>query len=170
MLAGSCSKATLEQIRCYEESGGPCIKLDPEAMIEGTQTLDAVWEEAKAAENGSWPPLVYSSDTPERVKEYQKLGQERVAALLEDAAASLAAKAVEEGYTRIISAGGETSGAVTRRLGFSSYWIGESVAPGVPVMTPAGRPRLRLVLKSGNFGQRDFFRRAVQMTGKEEEM
>ncbi len=170
LLAGSCSKATLEQIRCYEESGGPCIKLDPEAMIEGTQTLDAVWEEAKAAENGSWPPLVYSSDTPERVKEYQKLGQERVAALLEDAAASLAAKAVEEGYTRIISAGGETSGAVTRRLGFSSYWIGESVAPGVPVMTPAGRPRLRLVLKSGNFGQRDFFRRAVQMTGKEEEM
>ncbi len=111
-------------------------------------------------------PLVYSSDTPDKVREYQQYGKERVAALLEEITAELAARAVKEGYGRIICAGGETSGAVTKRLGFSSYWVGESVAPGVPVMTPAERPDLRLVLKSGNFGQEDFFGRALEITGK----
>ena len=61
---------------------------------------------------------------------------------------------------------GETSGAVTKALGFSSYWIGESVAPGVPVMVPVENPRIRLILKSGNFGQEDFFGRALAMTEK----
>ena len=50
--------------------------------------------------------------------------------------ARLAKQAVKAGYTRIIVAGGETSGAVTKALGFDSYLIGESVAPGVPVMIP----------------------------------
>ena len=35
-------------------------------------------------------------------------------------------------------------------------------------MTPYGVPDVRLVLKSGNFGQEDFFERALKMTGKEE--
>ena len=74
--------------------------------------------------------------------------------------------AAENGFARIICAGGETSGAVTKALGFSSYWIGESVAPGVPVMVPVEKPRIRLILKSGNFGQEDFFGRALAMTEK----
>ena len=71
---------------------------------------------------------------------------------------------MEAGFTRIISAGGETSGAVTKGLGFSSYRMGESVAPGVPIMAPTQRPDIRLILKSGNFGQEDFFGRALKMT------
>ena len=47
---------------------------------------------------------------------------------------------------------------------FDSYIIGESVAPGVPVMIPQNRPEIRLVLKSGNFGQEDFFLRALEIT------
>ena len=78
--------------------------------------------------------------------------------------AELASRAVQSGYTRIISAGGETSGAVTKGLKFDSYWIGESVAPGVPIMTPLTRPDIRLILKSGNFGNEDFLCRALEMT------
>ena len=52
---------------------------------------------------------------------------------------------------------GETSGAVAQTLRCSSYYIGESVAPGVPEMIPMELLELRLVLKSGNFGQEDFF-------------
>ncbi len=85
--------------------------------------------------------------------------------MLEETIASLARKAVENGYTRIITAGGETSGAVTKALGYQAFYIGPSVAPGVPVMTPLENPELRLVLKSGNFGQEDFFERALDMTG-----
>ena len=65
---------------------------------------------------------------------------------------------------RIIAAGGETSGAVTKALGYQAYRIGVSVAPGVPVLIPLENPRMRLILKSGNFGQEDFFARALEIT------
>lgn len=164
LLAGSCSKATLGQIAWYEGQGNPCLKLDPEAMLAGRQTVEEAWEFVERHRDQT--PLVYSSDTPEKVREYQKLGRERVAQLLESSTAWLARTAAENGFARIICAGGETSGAVTKALGFSSYWIGESVAPGVPVMVPVENPRIRLILKSGNFGQEDFFGRALAMTEK----
>lgn len=166
LLAGSCSKATLGQIAWYQKKGRPCYRLDPKDMLEGRQTVDDAWKfvEEHGGENDT--VLVYSSDTPEKVREYQKLGTEKVAAMLEGAAAELAVRAVKAGYTRIISAGGETSGAVTKGLGFSSYWMGESIAPGVPIMVPAERPDIRLILKSGNFGQEDFFGRALEMTAQ----
>lgn len=170
LLAGSCSKATLSQIAWYRSQGNPCYKLNPKSMLEGTQTVDDAWKFLEEHRDAAGSVLIYSSDTPEKVKEFQKLGAEKVASVLENATAELAVRAVKAGFTRIISAGGETSGAVTKGLGFSSYWIGESVAPGVPIMTPAESPGIRLVLKSGNFGQEDFFDRALQKTlkGKEE--
>ena len=61
----------------------------------------------------------------------------------------------------VIVAGGETSGAVTKMLGYHSFRIGKSVAPGVPMMVPVENKDIRLVLKSGNFGQPDFFERAI---------
>lgn len=166
LLAGSCSKATLEQIAWYRSQGKPCYKLNPKEMMEGRQTEEDAWNFIQEHGDDEDTVLVYSSDIPEKVKEFQELGAERVAALLEGATAGLAVRAVRAGYTRIISAGGETSGAVTKGLGFSSYWMGESVAPGVPVMVPVERPDIRLILKSGNFGQEDFFGRALEMTSK----
>ena len=50
--------------------------------------------------------------------------------------------------TRLISAGGETSGAITTALGLGSFAIGNSIAPGVPVLIPNDKPELQLVLKS----------------------
>lgn len=166
LVAGSCSKATLGQIAWYERQGNPCYKLNPESMIAGTQTADDAWTYIEENKSRGQAVLVYSSDTPERVREFQKLGAGRVAELLESAVAQIAVRAVKNGYTRIISAGGETSGAVTKALGFSSYLVGESAAPGVPVLVPAERQDIRLILKSGNFGQEDFFGRALEMTRK----
>ncbi len=80
--------------------------------------------------------------------------------------ADIAVMARDNGITRIIVAGGETSGAVTKALDYSAYWIGPSIAPGVPMMAPVEKQDLRLVLKSGNFGQEDFFQRALDLTGK----
>ena len=97
----------------------------------------------------------------------QALGQGKVAEAIEKTMSELAAMAVDSGWTRIISAGGETSGAVTRALGYTAFYIGKSAAPGVPVMTPVERPELRIVLKSGGFGQTDFFERAERLTEEE---
>ncbi len=167
LIAGSCSKMTLSQIAWYKSQNMPTLRIDPIALLNGKQTLDQLWDFVEEHTNKQHSVLVYSSDTPEMVRKYQELGREKIADLLEKTSADLAKKAVEHGYTRIISAGGETSGAITKGLHFSSYQIGESIAPGVPVMVPASRPDIRLVLKSGNFGQEDFFGRALSMTGQD---
>lgn len=166
LVVGSCSKATLDQIANYQGRANKSYKLDPEAMLKGQQTIGDAWRFIEEYSSDYDTVLVYSSDTPEKVRQFQKLGAEKVADILEGAAAGLAVRAVEAGFTRIIAAGGETSGAVTKGLSFTSYWMGESVAPGVPVMVPAERPDIRLILKSGNFGQEDFFERALALTLK----
>lgn len=162
LLAGSCSVATREQIENYRAAGGACLKLDPMALLDGTTNAKELWRQAKDCLGES--VLIYSSDTPENVRKMQSHGQEKVAVLLENTFAQLACLAAQDGIRRVIVAGGETGGAVTRQLGFNAYEIGQSIAPGVPVMTPVADPSLRLVLKSGNFGQPDFFRRALDRT------
>jgi len=55
-------------------------------------------------------------------------------------------------------AGGETSGAVVKALGAEALRIGPEIDPGVPWTVTEGAPvRLALALKSGNFGNPDFF-------------
>lgn len=160
LLAGSCSKATLEQIRQYRLAGHDLIQINPEELLAGRQTAELLWEQIKGRDK----VLLYSSDCAENVRKVQEEGKERVAKLLEKTMSMLAQRAVKENYTQIIVAGGETSGAVTKGLGYQSYLIGESIAPGVPIMIPIAEKGLRLVLKSGNFGQPDFFERAIEMT------
>ncbi|MBS6395924.1 MAG: four-carbon acid sugar kinase family protein [Clostridiales bacterium] len=160
LLAGSCSKATLEQIEKYKQTGNPTRRIDPWKLMNGEETAESIWRELEGKDG----VLFYSSDKAENVRENQKEGKERVAEILEQTMAALARLAVRDGYTQVIVAGGETSGAVTKGLGYGSYLIGESIAPGVPVMTPMEDRKIRLVLKSGNFGQPEFFERAVEMT------
>lgn len=162
LLAGSCSQMTRRQIAYAQSHGIPSLQIIPQKLLDGSQTPEDLWHFIRSHKDQT--VLVYSSDSPEHVKAVQQSGKERIAQLLEQTAAQLACKAVEEGYTRILVAGGETSGAVTKALKFNSYMIGESVAPGVPVMIPQNRPELRLVLKSGNFGQEDFFLKALEIT------
>ena len=70
------------------------------------------------------------------------------------------------GVRRLVVAGGETSGAAVDRLGVSAFRLGPEIAPGVPLMRTVGRKggELQMALKSGNFGGRDFFTRALSMT------
>lgn len=162
IICGSCSEATREQIQTYRESGGLCYHMNPLALAEGNQTAESIWQFIQ--ENSGQDVLIYSSDTADNVAKARTHCQEDPSTLLENAAAQLAKLAVSSGYGRLIVAGGETSGAITQALGYSSYAIGGAIAPGVPVMTPMENHSLRLVLKSGNFGQKDFFIRALRQT------
>ncbi|WP_432627352.1 four-carbon acid sugar kinase family protein [Brotaphodocola sp.] len=161
LLAGSCSAVTLKQIETYQKTGNPSFVIEPEKLFDGRQSVDSIWEWIQTEGRDG---LIYSSADPEGLKKSQQLGRERVAAKIEETLSNLAQRAEREGYTRFIIAGGETSGAVTKALGFAAFYIGPSVAPGVPVMTPLENTNVRLVLKSGNFGQPDFFERAKEMT------
>lgn len=168
IAAGSISKATVGQIHFYKEKGLPYYKICPEALWGRTITAGKIWEEIKdiVAEQNE-PILVYCSDSQKDIEKGRELGGYTFAALLERTLAEVVNIAAENGVRRLIIAGGETSGAVIKKLGYKTFYVGESAAPGVPVLVPHGADDMRLILKSGNFGQEDFFVRALEMTRRE---
>jgi uncharacterized protein YgbK (DUF1537 family) len=162
ILSGSCSKATLEQVAVFKKEH-PALKLDPLAMHQGSQTSEQVmqWFEANRHQG---PLMVYATDYPETIRRCQEeLGIERAGALVEQTFAEIARAAATLGVTHFIVAGGETSGAVVQALGIKAIKIGPPIAPGVPVTQTVGDKPMLLALKSGNFGDRDFFAKALTM-------
>ncbi|QIB34588.1 3-oxo-tetronate kinase [Ancylobacter pratisalsi] len=160
VLAGSCSAATRGQVARAIAAGMPALRLDPNAIAEGTTTPDTVlaWLDAVS---GDSPALVYSSADPEAVKAVQgRLGVQEAGHMVEALLASVAAALPAKGYGRIIVAGGETAGAVVGALGASALRIGPEIDPGVPWTASLSGPPLALALKSGNFGGEDFFLKA----------
>lgn len=158
LLAGSCSAMTLSQIRHFIEAGGETWKIDPDALFRGEIRPQEVWANLR----GKSPLLVYSSEDLATREKRPAKKNEGLPALLEKFMADLALLAVSAEYGAIVVAGGETSGAVTQAFGISSYRIGKSIAPGVPVLYPTGA-RYKLLLKSGNFGSETFFTDAVSL-------
>jgi uncharacterized protein YgbK (DUF1537 family) len=157
ILAGSCSKATREQVEAAIAAGLPGLRLDPLAIASGATSERAVadWAIAQSADR---PPLVYSSADPGEVREAQdKLGAERAGALVEDLLAGVGRSLLANGFRRFVVAGGETSGAVVGALGVTALHIGPEIDPGVPWTRSIGSPDVALALKSGNFGAPDFF-------------
>ncbi|MET0256324.1 MAG: 3-oxo-tetronate kinase [Luteibacter sp.] len=162
VLAGSCSAATLEQLEVAEREW-PMLRLGAEELMSGTTSVKAIvdWARRHLAEG---PAVVATSASPDRVASLQaRHGAQRVSALLEGTLAEVAAQLADEGLSRLIVAGGETSGAVVDRLGIEAFLIGRELAPGVPMLHALGRryADLRLVLKSGNFGGPGFFTEAI---------
>ena len=164
MLCGSCSHATGQQIRRFLDNGGRHFAVEGEKLLAGQQTADMIWDFIAA--EADTPTLVYSTGAQENSRQ-EELEAKRISACLEATMARVGQRAADSGFTRIIVAGGETSGAVMVALGLDAYYIGPSVAPGVPVLTPVNNQNMRIVLKSGNFGQEDFFARALAMTAKD---
>jgi 3-dehydrotetronate 4-kinase len=90
----------------------------------------------------------------------EQLGRDRAGRLVEDLIAAVAAALPAQGFSRILVAGGETSGAVVNALGVKALSIGPEIDPGVPWTRSLSGPDVALALKSGNFGTPDFFLKA----------
>lgn len=160
IISGSCSTATRGQIAKAIEAGYPALKVDPMALVSGAQDAAklAAWALAQAADT---PFLLYSSDDPAEVAAIQeKLGRERAGETVEHAFAQMAALLAEGGVSRLLVAGGETSGAVVQGLGIGLLEIGPEIDPGVPWTRVAQGRDMVIALKSGNFGAPDFFLKA----------
>jgi uncharacterized protein YgbK (DUF1537 family) len=160
VLAGSCSTATREQVQKAIEAGLPAFRIDPMAVADGSLTADTIlhWIDrlAKTA-----IPLVYSSDAPKNVQEVQaRLGRDHAGQVVEKLLAEIAKVLVTRGFTRLVVAGGETSGAVVNGLGVKALSIGPEIDPGVPWTRSRSQLDVALALKSGNFGAPDFFLKA----------
>lgn len=160
VLAGSCSRATLQQIAEARERV-PTLHLDPLAVPDAAALTRAAVDWA-AEKLGRTPVVIAASAPPEQVAQLQaKLGREAAGALVEQTLAAVAEALVARGARRMVVAGGETSGAVVSRLGVRSLRIGAEIDPGVPWTRAEGAgPAMLLALKSGNFGAPDFFLKA----------
>jgi 3-dehydrotetronate 4-kinase len=158
VLSGSCSVATRAQVARHADQN-PSREIIAADVIEGRLTAAEIADWLIAAEG---LPLAYSSADPVVVKAVQaQFGREVSANALEAFFAEVARLLVGGGVTRLITAGGETSGAVVEGLGLSTLEIGPEIDPGVPALR--ARPDLVVALKSGNFGGPEFFAKAADL-------
>jgi len=168
ILAGSCSQMTLLQIKNYLQSGREAYQVFPEKLLAGEIDADSIWRFVENAKTDS--VLIYSSQAPNEIAAMAKYSQQEVSDALECLMGELGRRAVDAGLNKVIVAGGETSGAVMKAFNEIAYEIGPSVAPGVPVLIPLHKQEMRLVLKSGNFGQEDFFIKTMSILQQEDEI
>jgi uncharacterized protein YgbK (DUF1537 family) len=140
------SQATLAQIEAW---GSAALKLDP-------LHLDAAAAVEWAVRRLPAPALIYASAPPEAIMAGRG---EAIEQAFRQIARGLAAK----GVRKFVVAGGETAGAVVEALGVRALAIGPEIDPGVPWTAAVGSEPYLLALKSGNFGSRDFFAKALGM-------
>jgi len=160
VLAGSCSSATLAQVADMK-SRYPAFKIDEAALARGEDVADAAIRWALPL-LPSGPVLVFSSTDPEGTARATQLLGPDAGEQIEQTLGKVARGLVAAGVSRLVVAGGETSGAVTGALGIRSLHVGGEIEPGVPVTVSADDPPLALVLKSGNFGSTSFLEKALR--------
>ena len=164
ILSGSCSSATLNQIEVYKKEN-PSYFISADEVMNNENLIEDVIKWIK--NNETLAPLIYSSADPKIVKEKQtRYGQEILANKIESFFEKLSNKLLNHTFGIFISAGGETSGAVVKGLGLQEFKIGQEISHGVPALwspnSNCNKP-VSVTLKSGNFGQIDFFKRALQI-------
>lgn len=158
VLSGSCSIATRGQV-AQHKARYPHREVTVSDVLEGAISVAEAVDWVRHAGD---LPLLYSSADPDVVAEVQETyGRNRSADVLETFFAAVAVGAHENGIGTIITAGGETSGAVVEGLGVAQLEIGPEIDPGVPAVRAT--PELVLALKSGNFGAPDFFEKAAHV-------
>jgi uncharacterized protein YgbK (DUF1537 family) len=108
--------------------------------------------------------LLYSSGGPGKVQAVQeRLGHSTAASLVEETFGSLAVALAGCGVRTFVVAGGETSGAVLQALRIRMLTFADELDPGVPWTRSLDPDGFVFALKSGNFGSRNFFAKALEL-------
>lgn len=161
IVAGSASARCREQEAAFP---GLVLRLDARDLVAGGDAVGVLLGTlGEALEASADPVLVTVASDPADVRAAQgQLGAARAAGLLETALATVAARAVDTlGVTRMLVAGGETSGAVAGALGIRSLRVGSVIAPGLAWMVTADTQHpIGVLFKPGNVGEDDLYTRA----------
>jgi uncharacterized protein YgbK (DUF1537 family) len=168
LVAGSCSEATRRQNRWLARRGVAVSHVRPKELLGDGFDRAALVAGLRRELAAGRDCLLSTSGEPEEVREAQEWGAARgmtAGAFGEAVSGALASltREVLEGQTvgGLVVAGGETSGALCRRLNLGALHVGRNIEPGVPLCRSLGEFRLPVVLKSGNFGGEDFYGRAL---------
>ncbi len=177
VLVGSCSRQTFRQVEAFKPFAD-CWRMPLLEDAQLSRSISHIEQHVAAsflnflqqrADSGSLRPmLIYSAQTPDDVITLQTLlGNQAAGELVERILAGIAHMLKDAGQRLFIVAGGETSGAITHALNVPHLEIGPEIAAGVPwtrsITTSPDNPAIYLALKSGNFGQDNFFSHAIDL-------
>ncbi|MCF7915094.1 MAG: four-carbon acid sugar kinase family protein [Spirochaetaceae bacterium] len=161
VLSGSCSEATNRQVGVYRKKA-PSLRIDPARCLQEAGYGEELLQWAKVQLEAGYAPMLYATAAGEELRANRdKYGGTKLGAAIEELFGGLAMRLAEAGVQNFIVAGGETSGQVVQSLGIRAFRIGPQVSPGVPWVKAVDGPHA-LVLKSGNFGDDDFFARSQE--------
>lgn len=169
IISGSCSVATNAQVKAFIKAGNAAFAINPLRLFVGENVVAEAlkWAQPKL---GKEPVLIYSSADAASVKSVQdQFGAMAAGGLVEKTLAEITRALVAGGVSQLVVAGGETSGACVQALEIDRLRIGKQIDPGVPwcfAQSPVGQGKhtgLHIALKSGNFGDENFFTKAFKV-------
>ncbi|MFH8134962.1 3-oxo-tetronate kinase [Pantoea osteomyelitidis] len=160
VISGSCSQMTNRQVNAYRQQA-PAREVEVQACLEqGAAYAEQLCDWVEANSQQPLAPLLYATADAQQLQVIQQRhGAARSSEAVEQLFAAVARELKARGWQRFIVAGGETSGVVAQSLGVTGFHIGPTISPGVPWVRDIHQP-LSLALKSGNFGDEQFFTRA----------
>jgi uncharacterized protein YgbK (DUF1537 family) len=171
-VAGSLMPQTARQIEHLRARGlttitldTPCLADPPARAVE----IDRVTVALTATLTTGQDAVLHSPHDPATVAatraagEAQDLTPTATARLVTEALADVTARVLAAtGQNRLVVAGGETSAAVTTRLGITGVMVWQELEPGLPSCISLSNEPLLLVLKSGSFGSPTFLQQALE--------
>lgn len=157
VFSGSCSAMSNRQVNRYKAQAASLLLDVARCLTDAERYSDELSRWTMTHVDDALAPLIYATQPPEALKRIQQeYGEQRASRAIEHTFARLTAKLQAAGVNSFIVAGGETSGTVVEALQVTRLTVGKAIAPGVPWVFSA-EPPLALALKSGNFGDEDFF-------------
>jgi uncharacterized protein YgbK (DUF1537 family) len=153
VVSGSCSEVTKAQIEWAVQHGFQGIRVPP----DGDET--ELVGHARAAFDRGLNPVLYTALGPDdsAIQDARSRG-----ALVGTRLGRLARRIVEEErLSRLLVAGGDTSGHVARELGLYALEMAVPIAPGSPLCRSRARQDtldgLEIAMKGGQVGKADYF-------------
>ncbi|MDC9589381.1 four-carbon acid sugar kinase family protein [Xenorhabdus sp. XENO-10] len=162
ILSGSCSVMTNKQVNEYKNIA-PTLSLNVGECINNPEYINILMDWITQQPMNGFAPMLYATQPPNLLKmTQQQYGVIDASNAIESFFAEIARKLRFQGFNTFIVAGGETSAQVVQSLGVSQFNIGASIAPGIPWVHDTYTD-CWFALKSGNFGELDFFQYVQEM-------
>jgi uncharacterized protein YgbK (DUF1537 family) len=160
VISGSCSQMTNRQVEAYRQHA-PSHEVRVERCLDDAESYaQELCNWVEAHHQPALAPLLFATADAQQLQAIQQqFGAARSSEAVEQLFAAVTRELKVRGWQRFIVAGGETSGVVAQSLGVTAFHIGPMISPGVPWVRDIHQP-LSLALKSGNFGDEQFFARA----------
>ncbi len=160
VISGSCSQMTNRQVQAYRQQAPSHEVLVERCLDDAEGYAQELCDWIAANNQQPLAPLLFATADAQQLQAIQQqYGSARSSEAVEHLFAAVTRELKLRGWQRFIVAGGETSGVVAQSLGVTAFHIGPMISPGVPWVRDIQQP-LSLALKSGNFGDEQFFARA----------